>query len=158
MKGSNHFYNPYSKKGLYGFSNAMKEGSAYYEAALAWWRRKDAPRAIICLGAACHIIQDMTVPQHVRLDLLNNHRRFENWVIDNHEKEGNFRCSGGGIYLDNVNDHIVGNAYTALDVYKRNAGIRNLGDRFYYIAGEMLCQAQRSTAGLLQLFCSEAQI
>ena len=32
------------------------------------------------LGAVCHLIQDITVPQHATGDLLNNHMQFENYV------------------------------------------------------------------------------
>jgi phospholipase C len=34
LKNRNHFYNPDKERGLYGFSNALKECIAYYTAAL----------------------------------------------------------------------------------------------------------------------------
>lgn len=155
MRSRNHFYNPYTKRGFYGFSNAMRECIAYYNAAVGWWHRNNPPKAFACLGAACHLVQDMTVPQHVNVTLMDNHRRFEKWVIETHEKEGRFKCCSDGLYLNAVKDYINSNAYAALNVYRESTGIGNLEYRFFNIAGKMLLQAQKSTAGLLQLFFND---
>lgn len=155
LRNRNHFYNPYTERGLYGFSNAMRECTVYYRAALMWRHRKDYRRALICLGVACHLIQDMTVPQHVNVTLFDNHRKFEKWVVETHDNETDFRCSRDGIYLNTVKDYIEKNAYAALDAYRESTGIGDLECRFFNIAVKELCLAQRSTAGLLQLFCRD---
>lgn len=38
FKSSNHFYNPYKKRGLYGRKNAMNLGVNYYYQALSLWK------------------------------------------------------------------------------------------------------------------------
>ena len=37
-------------------------------------------------GAACHIVQDITIPQHAKRQLLDNHKQFENYVKYNYIK------------------------------------------------------------------------
>lgn len=152
LKSSNHFYNPEKKRGLYGNSNALKEASAYYTKALTFWYKKDINRSIFSLGAVCHLVQDMTVPQHVSIKLLKNHRRYEQWVKRTYELYGSFKCYDKGIYLENVKDFIEVNANAAIKVYEKNKNIKDIEDRFYNISDEMLCQAQRTTAGVLNMF------
>ena len=43
-------------------------------------------------GAACHIIQDLTVPQHAKGKLFDNHRQFELYVKENYTKINRFKC------------------------------------------------------------------
>lgn len=152
LKSSNHFYNPESKKGLYGLSNALKECSAYYAAALTCWNRKDVNKAIFYLGAACHLVQDVTVPQHASVRLLKKHRKYELWLIKTYEKQESFRCWNGGIYLNSVGEYIELNANVALYAYNRNKHIMDMEERFINITGIVLCQAQRTTAGMLNMF------
>ena len=154
LKSSNHFYNPEKKRGLYGNSNALKDASAYYTMALTFWYRKDINESIFCLGAVCHLVQDMTVPQHVSIKLLKKHRKYEQWVKRAYELYDSFKCYDGGIYLKNVGDFIELNANAAIKVYEKNKDVTVLEDRFYNISDEMLCQAQRTTAGVLNMFYS----
>ena len=65
LKSSNHFYNPHINKGLYGSSDAKKECISYYTRALNEYFHGNIKDSMFYLGATCHLIQDLTVPQHV---------------------------------------------------------------------------------------------
>lgn len=152
LKSSNHFYNPLSKRGLYGSSNALKECVSYYTAALTYWDKRDVRKSMFFLGAASHLIQDLTVPQHVNINLLKHHRKFEKWVIRVHNLHDSFKCYDNGIYLNDIESFIRENALTAVDAYNKHKRINNLEERFFNITDIILCQAQRSTAGFLNMF------
>ena len=84
-KSSNHFYNPFKKKGLYGRKDAMDLGIDYYYNALGLWNMGDLDKSMFYLGAALHIIQDMTVPQHANIRLLDDHRQYETYIKCSYE-------------------------------------------------------------------------
>jgi phospholipase C len=155
LKSRNHFYNPESRRGLYGCSNALKECMAYYICALVNWHKGDTEKSMFYLGAACHLVQDTTVPQHVNVRLLKQHRKFENWVIRTYDTHDRFKCSSGGLYLNSIKELIETNALTAIKAYNRGREIKGLERRFYDITDTILCQAQRSTAGMLLMFYND---
>ena len=62
-----------------GFSNALEECKKYYNTTLNYTKAGDFNEALFYFGAACHLIQDATVPQHVNNKLLKSHRKFELW-------------------------------------------------------------------------------
>lgn len=152
FKSSSHFYNPKTKRGLYGSSNAKKECIAYYKRALAEYFRGDVENAMFYLGAACHLIQDVTIPQHANVELLNNHRSYENWVIKMYRKHKIFTVNKSGIYLNSIVDYIDLNSKSALITYDMYSNIRNENTRFYKITANVLIMAQKTTAGLMYNF------
>lgn len=152
LKSRNHFYNPERNKGLYGASNALKECSSYYAAALTWWKKGDRGKALFFLGAACHLVQDVTVPQHVNVKLLKQHRKYERWVTNTFMLNDRFKCYEGGVYLGHVNDFITANAELALDTYDKYRHVKGNEERFFKITDSILCQAERTTAGMLKMF------
>lgn len=156
LKSSNHFYNPDKDKGLYGFSNAMKECIVYFSDAVLYYKKNNVKKAAFYLGAACHLIQDMTVPQHVNIKLLKSHRKYEQWVIKTYEVYDEFKCFKEGIYIENVEDFIKLNANVSLHTYNKYNGCFDIEKKFYAITNVILCQAQKTTAGLLKLFYSKA--
>jgi phospholipase C len=155
LKSRNHFYNPDSNKGLYGCSDALKECISYYTASLTQWSKLNVDDSLFYLGASCHLIQDVTVPQHVNVKLLKKHRKYEQWVVRMHESYDRFKCYDKGIYLSNVKDFVMSNAFAAIKAYNGSINIKNIEDRFFNITDSILCQAQRSTAGLLNLFYND---
>ena len=81
LKCYGHFYNIYTKKGLPGTNdNALTLSQEYYNYAINYFYEGDIYNSMFYLGAVCHLIQDITVPQHATGDLLNNHMQFENYV------------------------------------------------------------------------------
>lgn len=157
LKSSNHFYNPQTNRGLYGNSNAKKECINYYTRALNEYFQGDIKTAMFYLGAACHLIQDLTVPQHANVELLNNHRSYENWVIKMYKYNYKFKINKGGIYLNSLNYYIDLNSEKAINTYKKYSNVKNQNMRFYKITSIVLLMAQRTTAGLMYKFFYDIQ-
>lgn len=89
FKNINHFFNPLTQKGLWRFSPARYIFAIYLSKASRLAKKEDLSEAFFYLGAAAHLLQDMSVPHHVCGHLFNGHKRFENWV-QTHLKEFSF--------------------------------------------------------------------
>ena len=79
LRTVHHFYDPINNKGLPGYTSSKiwaRDGAAQYgiggdyswEEALAAYKRGDKEKAYKALGHIIHLIQDATVPAHVRND------------------------------------------------------------------------------------------
>ncbi|AWK51749.1 phospholipase [Clostridium beijerinckii] len=158
LKSSNHFYNPYRNKGLYGSSDAKKECIAYYTRALDKYSQGNIKDSMFYLGVACHLIQDVTVPQHANVHLLNNHKSYENWVIRTHRHHDVFKIEEGGIYFNSIKDYINFNSKEAINIYRRYFHVKNRQVRFYIITSKVLTIAQATTAGLMFKFYKNIHI
>lgn len=152
FKSSNHFYNPEKDRGMYGCSNALKECRHYYNKALKMYLRRNMKGAMFYLGAACHLIQDLTVPQHVNVRLLDQHRKYEQWVIKTYKEHDNFKIYSGGIYLNSIDEYARLNARTAISTYRKYIIENNRQERYYKTTMIVLAMAQKTTAGLLMKF------
>lgn len=117
FKSSNHFYHFSKGRGLYGFSNALSECKKYYEKSLHYLKEKNIERSMFYFGAACHLIQDVTVPQHVNNKLLKSHRKFELWIISRLMSDFSFMANSGVVRYCNLEDYIVNNAFLANNTY-----------------------------------------
>jgi len=147
FKSREHFYNPYTYKGLYGCKSSRQKFARYYGCAKVYWDCGDKEMAMKYLGAAVHLIQDATVPQHANVNLLKSHRNFEKWVKKVHNHFEEFAASEGGIYLDNPYLYIEKNAKDSIAIYNRYSTITNKEERFNRIASHVFPMAQRTTAG-----------
>ncbi|MCX7884727.1 MAG: zinc dependent phospholipase C family protein [Caloramator sp.] len=152
FKSSNHFYNPDNEKGMYGCSNALLETRRYYSKAIKYYNSGNIKMAMFYLGAACHLIQDITVPQHVNVKLLNQHRQYEQWVIKAYKEYENFKVNSGGIYFSTIGEYAKLNSKVALDTYKKYQITKDKNERYYKITSIILAIAQKTTAGLLMKF------
>lgn len=157
LKSSNHFYNPNKDRGLYGNSNAKRECIFYYKKALNEYFNDDIKGAMFYLGAACHLIQDLTVPQHANIELLNDHRSYENWVIKMYKHHDEFKIFNGGIYNNSLKYYILHNSKQAINTYNMYSNIKNEHMRFYKITSKVLLLAQKTTAGLMYKFFYDIQ-
>ncbi len=157
FKSSNHFYNPRSKRGLYGNSNAKIECITYYRRALKEFFKGNIKESMFYLGAACHLIQDLTIPQHANIELLHSHRAYENWVIKMYNKHYKFKVESGGIYLDSLDYYINLNTHKAIETYQMYSNLKNENMRFYKITSVSLIMAQKTTAGLMNNFFYDVQ-
>lgn len=156
FKSSSHFYNPYKKKGLYGRKNAMDLGVNYYNKAKLLWENGKYDKALFYLGASLHIVQDMTIPQHANIRLLDNHRQYETFVKRMYQYVHEFRVSSGSYLLDSIENFIRFNARTALKIHKKYKDIEKDEERFFKVTKCSLPLAKRTSAGLLLLFYKEA--
>lgn len=157
FKSSNHFYNPQRSKGLYGCSNALKECSYYYARALTKFKKGDKDKAYFYLGAACHLIQDVTVPQHVNVKLLDSHRKYEQWIIKTYRHHDSFNAYDGGLYFKSIKEFIEFNANSSMRTYNKFKNELNEELRYYKITSVILKLAQRTTAGLMLKFFNDVR-
>ena len=155
FKSTNHFYSPYKKKGLYGRKSAMDLGVDYYSKALNLWDKGEFNQSLFYLGATLHLIQDMTIPQHANIRLLDNHRQYENYIKRTYEYLEDFQVDTGSYLLDSVEDYIRFNARIALKIYDNFKKIRNHEYRYYRIAKCALPLAKRTTAGAMIMFYND---
>ena len=152
FKSSSHFFNPEKGKGLYGSLNAMTLGSDYYSKAVDYFSKEDTDNAMFYLGAAVHLVQDMTVPQHANIRLLDNHRQYENFIKKTYLNTPKFLADRGGYYGDDIQEYIRCNARCAIKIFSKLKDIDDSKKRYYTIAKFTLPLAQKSTAGCLLTF------
>jgi phospholipase C len=155
FKCIDHFYNPVKEKGLYGHSNALILAQNYYDKAIKEWINNDISRAMFYLGACIHIIQDLTVPQHVNIKLLDNHVQYENYVKLTYNIKDEFITFDKPIVFKELKDYILFNTKTSLRTYRQFKKIDNKIQRYYRITKCILPLAQRTTAGCLLMFLKD---
>jgi len=152
FRSREHFYNPYTKKGLYGCKSSMQRFRKYYGCALVHWDCGDRDKAMFYLGAAVHLIQDSTIPQHGSVKLLKSHRKYEQWIHKVHDDFIHYSVKEGGLYFDSPYEYIEKNAREAIASYSKYSLIKNPSDRFFRIANRTFPLAQKTTAGCLMNF------
>lgn len=155
FKSSNHFYHITREKGLYGFSNALTECKKYYGRSVSYLSLGDIEKALFYFGAACHLVQDATVPHHVNNKLLKNHRKFELWIIGRLMTDYSFEANSGTVIYDTLEDYIKNNAIMANSTYIKYLGIDSRDERYGKVATIILKEAQRTTAGLMVKYYNE---
>ncbi|MGL5695250.1 MAG: zinc dependent phospholipase C family protein [Peptostreptococcaceae bacterium] len=153
FKSYHHFYNPRLQKGKFGYDeNAMTVAMSYYDRSLKYLNMKSYDRAMFYFGACCHLIQDLTIPQHAKGKLLDNHRQFEVYVKSNYRRISRFKSKEQPIYFKQVEDYIDYNANYALDLDYMYSNVDDLTTKFYLIATKSITLAQRTTAGCMITF------
>lgn len=157
FRSSGHFYNPFKDKGLYGNTNALTLAKNYYAFAISFWNSNDIIKAMFFLGAAAHLVQDMTVPQHANVKLLKEHHKFEKFVRDTFYDTPDYFVENKGCYLRNIEDFITHNSVCAIKVNKILSNIEDEDDRFSALSKYTLPLAQRTTAGLFMMFYKDVQ-
>ena len=155
FKSSNHFYHHLKGTGLYGFSNALTEFEKYYKTALKFVEEGDLRQALFYFGAACHLVQDATVPQHVNNKLLKSHRNFELWIISKLMSDYSFPIFNEIIQQDKVEDYIKSNAEFANKTYIYYANVKSKEEKYNKISVLIVQRAQKTTAGLMLNFYNE---
>ncbi|AEB75501.1 zinc dependent phospholipase C family protein [Clostridium botulinum] len=155
MKSINHFYHFNQKKGLYGFSNALEECRKYYRLSLKYLDLGELHKSMFYLGASCHLVQDVTVPQHVNNRLLKKHRDFELWIIKQVLLGYNFETQKDIKRYKSIEEYIQKNASIANKVYFRYNGIRSKEEKYMNVACAIIEEAQLTTAGLMIDYCEK---
>ena len=124
----------------------------YYADAVHFWKKSESAKSMFYLGAALHLIQDVTIPQHVNIRLLEDHRKFENFVKRTYQNVDAFQAYHGAYVLRTIENYMKFNARTALKIYKRFLRITNDDNRYYRITKCTLPLAERTTAGAMVMF------
>lgn len=151
FKSASHFYNPIKRKGLFGRKNAMELVEDYHKNAINLWKKGKHNKSMFYLGAAIHLIQDMTIPQHANIRLLDNHHQYEKYVIRTYKSIEEFNVETGAYLLDSIEDYIRFNSRVALKIHKKFKKMDD-NEKFYRITRCSLPLAIRTTAGSLVLF------
>lgn len=149
FKSSNHFYHVSKGRGLYGFSDALTECRKYYSESILKAKEGDCDKSIFYFGAACHLIQDVTVPQHVNNRLLKSHRRFEMWIISKLMSDYSFIATDRTVRYESLDQYIKNNAIMANSIYIKNLNIESRDKRYWKVASAILKEAQRTTSGFM---------
>ena len=157
LKSSNHFFHAEKSRGLYGFSDALSECRKYYKKAEGLLKNREIERAVFYFGAACHLVQDVTVPHHVSNRLLKSHRRFELWIIARLMSDYSFEAESGLKRYESLDKYITNNAAMANQAHEKYESIYNLEERYSKLAGEIIKEAQRTTAGFMLDFYDEVR-
>ncbi|HBC97447.1 MAG TPA: phospholipase [Clostridium sp.] len=155
FKSSNHFYHITRGRGLYGFSDALTECKKYYSKSMQFLKSGEIQRALFYFGASCHLVQDVTVPQHVNNKLLNSHRKFELWIIGRLLTDYSFTTNESPIVYEKVDDFIKNNAIMANSTYIKNRNIESREERYSKISTVIIREAERTTAGFMVKYFNE---
>ncbi len=156
FKSYHHFYNPDIKKGMYGYSeNALTLAQEYYDLAKSNFLDKNYETSMFYFGASCHLIQDLTIPQHAKVKLFDNHRPFELYVRNNYTKITSCKVNNKPIILHSVESFADYNSMHAIKVDKTYRHISHTESRFYLTAIKTVSTAHRSTAGYMIMFFDE---
>lgn len=153
FKSYHHFYNPKIQKGKYGYEeNAMTVARNYYEKAIQYFEAEDYSKSMFFFGASCHLIQDLTIPQHAKGRLFDNHRQFEVYIKSNYTKIKRFKSHEPPIELNSIKKYADYNSIRALRVDQEFEDITDLNTKFYLTAVKCMHLAQRTTAGCMIMF------
>ncbi len=150
FKNMSHFLNPRTRKGLYGWTDAIRECSLYWNKAIRSWKADNIEKAFFYIGAAMHLVQDVCVPHHALGILFDGHKEYEQWVKENHK---NFIVERGGIYSQCYlpASWIKSNAEIAVKLFplvRAGSSVAN----YHEATSVLLTRAQKVTAGFLHCF------
>jgi phospholipase C len=152
FKSSGHFFSPQKLRGLYGNTDALSLAMEYYDNAIKYWKSEDNEQSMFYLGAAVHLVQDMSIPQHANIRLLDSHRQFENFIKRTYLSSPMYIARKGGYYIEDIEEAIRCSARNALKIYARLKHIESDNKRHYTISKFTLPLAQKTTAGCLLRF------
>ena len=136
----------------------MTLANTYYKNALHFISENDYKNGMAYFGAMCHIIQDVTIPQHAKRRLLDNHKQFETYVKSNYKKVKRFKTNEGPLLYKNVSDYINCNSRSALNFDYMYKNVDASKTKFYLVAYNALNLSQRSTAGCMIMFYDDLEM
>lgn len=152
LKSREHFYNPYTMRGLYGCSSSNSLFKKYYSNSIKLWKEGNREKSVFYLGAALHLIQDSTIPQHANIKLLNNHRSYEKWIKRVHDNFGYYCVHKNGVYYDDPYKYIEKNSMKSISIYNKYSLIKDRKQKYSNISYKLFPLAQRTTAGCMLNF------
>lgn len=156
FKNMSHFINPKTQRGLYGWTNAARECSLYWNKAIRNWKEGEREKSFFYIGAAIHLVQDLCVPHHAMGILFDGHHDYEDWVKDNYKK---YIVEKGGIYSqgDSPALWVRSNAEIAVKFFPMVRAGSNLAN-YHQATSVLLPRAQKVTAGFLHYFLTGTQL
>lgn len=154
-KNISHFFNPETKKGIFGFASAACNFIHYLNKATQKNSQGNLKDAMFYLGAAAHLLQDVCVPHHSCGFLFDGHKEYEQWV------EQNFM--NYLFYTDVIEDHfkkpfqlLFSNAVTSANSI--NLVTTDNKANYCQATNLLLPLAEYSTAGLFHWFANKHRL
>lgn len=144
-----HYYHPVTELGLWGGPSAAIEIERYFYRAVRLYRKNKMQQAMFCIGAACHLVQDLCEPHHAKGVIFAGHHGFERFA-ESHREE--YAVTSEGIYQTDWSprDWLRQNARLAYDHFgQASSGNSRDYDRALRV---LLPRAQRCSAGFLHSF------
>lgn len=164
-----HYWNPYTKKGLYGNIGAPYHTQTYFDRAVNYYLGQglylvDKQKAFYYLGYAIHLLQDVTVPHHAQNDPFHYHTTYENFC-DREFKDGKIFFPLTGIYSTprdwhgdiNAMGWVHKAALSAAPYYEIIENTAYSYNLWLDIATELMGKAVSLTAGFLFYFWQYVQ-
>jgi len=111
IRWMNHFYDPNVGYGLPGYAPAnvwanlgiaqmtYVGGDQTWQTAISAYVNGDEKRAFIALGHVLHLIEDMAVPAHTKIDIHPERDPYEEWVKQN--VNSNYKTAGY-VHINNI--------------------------------------------------------
>lgn len=154
-KNIGHFFNPTTKKGIYGFASAAVHFIHYLNKSVRYGQAGNLADAAFYLGAAAHLLQDLCVPHHTCGYLFEGHKEYEAWVENNYADYLIFTDSLEK-YFKKPFSLLLTNATVSLNAID----LVTLSSTTSYrqATTQLLPLAEYSTAGLLYWFCRKLKI
>ncbi|PKK39439.1 hypothetical protein ABB02_01288 [Clostridiaceae bacterium JG1575] len=149
FKSIHHFYHYKEQKGLFGFSDALTQARRYRDQMMEHARNKNLTRALFYTGVICHLMQDMTVPQHIGNHLLNAHREYEVWILSKSWDTMDFTVERGIKRYPRFDLYLQETARFTQRCYEQSLTMDDREEAFQYLATTLIARAQHLTAGLL---------
>ena len=135
----------------------MTLANSYYKNSLYFISKNDYKNGMAYFGAMCHVIQDLTIPQHAKIKLLDSHKQFESYVKSNYKKVKRFKTNESPLLYKNISDYVNFNSTSALNLDYMYKNIPNHQTKFYLVACNALKLSQRSTAGCMLMFFNDLE-
>lgn len=152
FKSASHFFFPYGeRKGLRGQHDGLYLTHTYYHNAQLLACAGQKRIATFYLGAALHIIQDASVPQHATLRLMDSHRAFEKFVRKQYPLADRPERSSP-VLFDELDEFVRFNARIALKAHRHFASMEDQTERFLHVMKCVVPVAERVSAGALVWF------
>lgn len=120
IRWMNHFYNPVYGQGLWNFSSAKNWarkdveqtiytlGDQTWQKAISDYAKGDKKSAFVALGHVLHLMEDMSVPAHTRLDAHPEGDPYEQWAKQNAKTDFETEAIVKFSSLENYFDSLAG--------------------------------------------------
>lgn len=154
-KNVSHFFNPVTRKGIWGFASAACDFVHYLNKATQKAQNGNLADAIFYVGAAAHLLQDVCVPHHTCGLLFDGHKEYESWVEENFM---NYL-----FYTDSLEDHFKKPFQLLFSNAMASAATIHLVTQedvsnYDKATSVLLPLAEYSTAGLLHWFTTRLEL
>lgn len=155
-----HYLYPHSHAGyVRGFSDAGTKCAQLFNIAVKDWEKGRYKRALVALGGATHLVQDLCIPFHTTNLALRKHVVFERWM-SSHYLDLNLSLEGGLYKFKSLRGHYNdGQPFGWVDYNAHNSS-KHLPElmyartkaEYFNALSIIIPEAIKTSAGFLELF------